>query len=98
MDVLIKVVVLAVLVEAIVETLNMVYEKGQFRYNMLISLAVGITITVAVGVDILEILELPADVLYIGEVLTGIIISRGGNFVHELFDKINISNKLNKGQ
>lgn len=78
----------AILIEAVWENLKMVWKKGKFSVDKIGALVVSILICVLVGIDIFNKLGLTMSVPYVGSVLTGILMSRGANFVHDLFNKI----------
>lgn len=88
MELFIQLGVLAFLVEAIVETIKMIYEEGKIQKPVIISLTIGVLISLTVGIDIFKVLEIPVKIPYVGEVLAGVLMSRGGNFIHELFNKL----------
>lgn len=92
MELVLQVTVLAFLVEAIVETLKLLWKGGKINGAQVTSLVVGLILAGTTGVDVLQILAIPSNVPVVGVILTGILISRGGNFVHELFDKLNGGN------
>ena len=79
----------AILIEAVWENLKMVWKKGKFNVNKIGALLVSILICVLVGIDLFSLLGLTMSVPYVGSVLTGILMSRGANFIHDLFNKIN---------
>ena len=79
----------AILIEAVWENLKMVWKKGKFNVNKIGALVVSILICVLVGIDLFSLLGLTMSVPYVGSVLTGILMSRGANFIHDLFNKIN---------
>jgi hypothetical protein len=75
--------VAGVFVESLVKIVNMAKEKYKdWRYWA--SLIVGILVAVAFGVDAFEAAGLETTIPYIGAVLTGVIISRGANVVHDI--------------
>lgn len=88
MELSIQLGILAFLVEAIVETVKMIYEEGKVQIPVITSLIIGILISLTVGIDIFKVLEIPVKIPYIGEVLAGVLMSRGGNFIHEVFNKL----------
>lgn len=88
MELFIQLGVLAFLVEAIVETIKMIYQEGKVQMPVIISLIIGVLISLTVGIDIFKVLEIPVKIPYIGEILAGVLMSRGGNFIHELFNKL----------
>lgn len=83
-----QLVVIAILVEAIWENLKMVYDKEKINVNMIGSLLLGILICVLANIDIFEIVGIGLFIPVIGSILTGIIVSRGANFVNDLFKKL----------
>lgn len=83
-----QLVIVAILVEAIWENCKMIWQKGKFSISMLGSLIVSVLICILTGVDIFPIVGLSITVPVVGSVLTGIVVSRGANFVSELFAKL----------
>lgn len=83
-----QLVLIAILVEAIWENLKMTYDKKKLNINMIGSLILGILICILAKVDIFSIVGLNLFIPFIGSVLTGIIVSRGANFVNDLFKKL----------
>lgn len=83
-----QLIVVAILVEAIWENLKMVYDKKKLNLNMVGSLILSIIVCLAARIDIFEIVNINLVVPFIGSVLTGIIVSRGANFVNDLFTKL----------
>ncbi len=91
---MIKVIILALLAEAIWENLRMIWENGKFSINRLGALVVSIIVALGTKIDLFKILDFEmAQVL--GSILTGILISRGANVVHDLLTKIQ---ELSKGE
>lgn len=91
---MIKIIILAMLCEAIWENLKMIWENGKFSINRLGALALGIIIAIATQIDLFKILDIEI-IPIIGNVFTGILISRGANFIHDLLTKIQ---ELSKGE
>ena len=85
---LIQLVILAMIGEAIWETLKMVWQEGKLNIDRIGALAFGLLIAFVTGADLLNLISIPAKVPYVGIALTGILISRGANFVHDLLKKI----------
>lgn len=84
-----QLVVIAILIEAIWENLKMIWDNGKLSIDKLGSLIMSVIVCVLVNVDIFPIVSLPIAIPFVGSILTGIIVSRGANFVHDLFNKIN---------
>ena len=83
-----QLILIAILVEAIWENLKMVYNKKKFNINMIGSLVLSIIICVLAKVDIFSIVKLNLVIPFVGSIFTGIIVSRGANFVNDLFSKL----------
>lgn len=85
---IVTIITIALLVEAIWETLKMVWQDGKANVNTIGALVVGILISILAKLDIFAIQGINLTVPLIGYVLTGILLSRGANFIHDLFNKI----------
>lgn len=83
-----QLIIVAILVEAIWENLKMIWQAGKFSINMIGSLVISIVLCILVKVDIFPIVGLNIAIPIIGSAFTGIIVSRGANFVNDLFKKL----------
>lgn len=88
MEIFIQIFTGAVLVEAVWETIQMVIDAAQKNKTLLIgkvgSLVVGLIVAVNYSLDLPAIAGLHNHFKYLGVILTGILISRGAQFVHDL--------------
>jgi hypothetical protein len=76
----------AFLVEALIQTIKPIYDKEKgFSRSRLLSIGTGIVVCLATGVDLFKGLGFEMSIPILGPVLTGIIASRGSNFVHDIF-------------
>lgn len=80
----------AVLVEGLITYFNEFCVNGEFSWQMLFSIALGIVVAISYKLDLIEHLNLKTDIPYIGCVLTGILISRGSNYIFDLISKITL--------
>ena len=80
----------AFLVEAIWETLKLIWDKGKLCLYCIGSLVIGVLISILAKIDIFELQGLVLSIPFIGYILTGILISRGSNFIHDLYGKISL--------
>lgn len=85
---LFQIIIAAAVVEAIVETLKMTWDKDKISISRILAIVVGIFIGIVCRVDILSAVGLPVILPIIGYILTGILISRGANFVNDFFKMI----------
>lgn len=80
--------VFAILIEAIITYFNQFFVKGNFCWEMVFSIALGIVIAIAYKLDLPSHFNLKSNVPYVGCVLTGILLSRGSNYLFDLLNKI----------
>ncbi len=83
---------LGLLTEAVVETLKLIWDEKQrkFSWSALCAVAVGIAIAVASRASAFALLGLAPDMApWLGYIITGVLISRGSNFLHDLWKRIN---------
>lgn len=89
MELILQLVIIGFLVEAVTETLKMIYNKEEgLQITRLVALAVGLVLAFVTQKDILVATKLIETTNIAGIILTGVLVSRGGNFVHELFDRL----------
>ena len=86
-----QLIIVAILIEAIWENLKMIWKDKKVNANMIGVLIVSIIVSVLTKIDIFPIVGLTI-VAPVGSILTGIIVSRGANFVNDLFKKLNGGN------
>lgn len=83
-----QLIIIAILVEAIWENLKMIWDKNKLNINMIGSLLLSMIICVLAQINIFKIVGINLIVPIIGSLMTGIIVSRGANFVNDLFKKL----------
>jgi len=84
MDILAKCIMLALIGEAIVENIKIIYKSGKFEIDAIVALVICCLITVATQSSIFDLLEMNFFIPVIGQLLTGILISRGAGAFHDL--------------
>ena len=85
------VIVIAVLIEALVQVVKGVVPEGATvpgYFWPTCSIVLGVLVCVFAKVDALSILGLEMGIPYFGCVLTGVLVSRGASFVHDLWGKV----------
>jgi hypothetical protein len=79
---------LAVILEGIITYVKEFFVRGNVKWEMLISIVIGVLVASAYGVDVLAMAGLKTAVPYLGSVLTGVLISRGSNYVFDLIKAV----------
>lgn len=82
------VIVLSIQVEALWETIKMMWENGKFNIDRLGALIVGLLIAFGANLQLNFYLNIPIYPELLDTVLTGILISRGSNYIHDLISKL----------
>ena len=90
MDKVMQILVLAFVVEALWETLKMVWKDGAFSVNKVGALVIGIIACINFNIDVFEQVGIDGLNKIVNLVLSGVLVSRGGNFVHDLFNKLGV--------
>lgn len=85
---IVTIITIALLVEAIWETLKMVWQEGKININTIGALIVGIGVSILAKIDVFAMQGITLSIPLIGWILTGILMSRGANFIHDLFNKL----------
>ena len=82
---------IAVIVEALVEVLKGIVTTVNTPHVVwpVASAALGVMLCVLAGCDLFAHLAINLRYVVIGEILTGILVSRGSNFLHDLWVKLN---------
>ncbi len=85
---IVTIITIALLVEAIWETLKMVWKDGKANVNTIGALIVSVGVSMLAKIDIFAMQGISLSIPLVGWILTGILMSRGANFIHDLFNKI----------
>ena len=89
MEKLIMLVVVAIIAESVWETLKMTWQD--VKVDRVGALVVSMLIVFGTRLDMLSLLGIETVIPFLGIILTGILISRGSNFIHDLL--VRLSNK-----
>ena len=86
---ILSLVILAMIGEAVWETAKMVWQNGKLSTDRIGAIAIGELLAIGAGMDMLAMVGIPLKIPYVGMILTGLLISRGANFIHDLLSSIN---------
>ncbi len=79
---------LAILTESIITYFKEFFVSTDFPFSMCFSIVLGVFIAVAYKLDLPEYLNLKSSIPYVGNILTGIVISRGSNYLYDILKSI----------
>lgn len=77
-------IILAAIGEAVWETLKMVWQDNKLNVDRIGALVLGEALAFGTGLNLMNLVGIPFKIDVIGIILTGILISRGANFLHDL--------------
>ena len=83
-----QIIVLALLTEALWQTGKLGWQKGALNVSALGAMAVGIALSLLTAADLMQAAGFSMKIPFIGQVCTGLLISRGSNFIHDLLQSI----------
>lgn len=86
---------MAVIVEAIIDYVKTWAVEKKIQWQQIIAVLFGVAISFAYCLDIPALVGIESHIAYVGNVLTGILISRGSNYIHDLYKNL-ISKKTTK--
>ena len=89
-----KMIMMTVLVEGIITYFNEFFVSGNASWQMIFSLVLGIVVAIAYKFDLPRYLNMESNIPYVGCILTGILISRGSNYIYDLISKLIAIQKL----
>lgn len=80
--------VAALLIESVWESSKLIWENGKFNIDKIGGIVIGILVALGSGLNLLEQAGIPMSIPYVGEIMTGLLLSRGANFIHDIFGKV----------
>lgn len=83
----------AIVIEGIITYVKTFFKDGHFQWQMLVAIGLGVVVAVAYKLDIFALLGMVSTVPMIGCILTGVLLSRGSNY---LFDLVNLLSSVIK--
>lgn len=88
MDELLGFIASAVIVEGIITYINQIVKNKRVHWENVVAIVVGCIVSYNLNLDFFNLLGLHETYGIIGVILTGILISRGSNYVFELYDRL----------
>lgn len=79
-----KLILLAGIGEALWETSKLFWDKGKVNVDRVGAVVIGILLSIVTGLDLFKMAGMPISIPYLGDILTGLLLSRGANFIHDI--------------
>lgn len=83
-----KLVIVALIAESLWETAKLIWQHGKINIDRIGAILVGILLAIITGLDMFEMLGLKLSIPILGEIITGLLLSRGANFMHDLLGSV----------
>lgn len=78
----------SILIESTITYFNQFVVQGVFVWQMCLSIVFGIFIAIAYELNLLKYFDISSKIPYVDLIITGILISRGSNYVYDLISKL----------
>lgn len=88
-----SILIVSILIEALITYFDDIFINKEFHWEQLVSIIIGIFVAIAFQVDLPKVFGLNSVIPLVGQVITGIIFSRGSNYVNDLLTKLNTYKK-----
>ena len=82
------IIILSILVESIITYFQEFFENGNVSSNMILSIVLGVVIAMSYELDLPKVMGIDSKWKFMGNILTGIIISRGSNYIYDILKSI----------
>jgi len=87
---------ISIIIEGIISYFKEFFVDGVFQWQVMVAIVIGIFVAAVYNIDIFEIVGLKANIPYVGNVLSGILISRGSNYIFDVIKKIKLGKETGK--
>lgn len=78
----------AIVIEGIISYISEVASNGRISWKKIGSIAIGLVLAFNLHLDFFALLGISESTYIIGTICTGILISRGSNYVYDLYDNL----------
>lgn len=83
-----SILVMAIVVESVVDIIKDVFVNKTVMWQKIVSIVLGIVVAIGFGVDLFAMFGLTSTIPYLGTVLSGLLMSRGANYINDILAKI----------
>lgn len=78
----------ALVVEALVSYVKLIFVDKKIQWQVITAICIGVFVSFSFGLDLFTDFGMVSYIPYVGTVLTGIIFSRGSNYLFDLVGKL----------
>lgn len=88
MDKFFAIVVMAITLEGIISYAKMIVVDQKVQWQIIAAIVAGVMLCIVYQLDALALVDVTTTVPYVGQILTGICLSRGSNYIFDWIGKI----------
>lgn len=88
MDNFTAIIAISVVVEGLVSYAKMLVVDRKIEWQIVVAVALGVIFAIAYGIDVFALLGMESIIPYFGSVMSGILMSRGANYIFDMFKTI----------
>lgn len=78
----------SVVVEALISYIDVIFVKKHIQWKTIVAIVIGCLLSFDLNLNVFTLLHIHEAKAIVGTALTGIIISRGSNYVFDLYDRL----------
>lgn len=82
------IILMAVVIEGIVTYTKEILEDKHFSWQEIVAIILGVLVAIGYDVDLFALFSMTSKIPFLGQVLTGLLLARGSNYVFELLKKL----------
>ncbi len=82
------IIIMSVLIEAIITYIKTWMVERRVQWQMVVSVVLSIAICIAYGLDLPAAVGVESSLPFVGRVITGILVSRGSNYINDLLKRL----------
>lgn len=79
---------LAIVIEAVITYAKTLFVDRKVQWQIAAAMLLGVGCALAFGIDLFAVAGIPAAVPYVGNILTGVLLSRGSNYMFDLMGQL----------
>lgn len=84
---------ISVVVEGLVTYAKMLVVDRKIEWQIVVAVVLGVVFAVAYGIDVFALLGMNSIIPYFGSVMSGVLMSRGSNYIFDMFKTIRTLSK-----
>ena len=88
-----SIIVMSILIEAVITYVKTLVIDKNIQWQIIAAVILSIVICLIYGLDIPALVGIVSPIPYVGSIITGILVSRGSNYIYELIKTLTAKQK-----